>query len=208
MNLEAFTLFANTELEKLRIYDAQRPHGHPYAFHLHVKRVAKSIRTLALTMGQSETRAEELYITSLVHDAGKRLLPVDIWDAPGKPSSIIKKQRRMHTGLGVKMIDDTFGAENHAPLLDLARDLMAHHHESMDGRGWIGLKGHQLSLEARMLCICDAFDGYSVWRPHYGTRDITPAAVLNRMAVEKAGQFDPEILDIFTKVKHETIQNA
>lgn len=205
VTLPEHTAFIEAELKKLSAYDGLRPPGHVYQFHLHVRRVAKNMRALALAMGMNAARAQELHDAALVHDAGKRLLPPEIWDVEGKPDGATKRLRRQHTSLGVKIVDDTFGAGDHHPFLDLVRDLMAHHHEAIDGSGWLGLGGDKLSLEARMLCVCDAFDGYSVWRPHFGQRDISPAAVITRMTTEKAGQFDPVILETFTKVKHEAL---
>ncbi|HEY8963893.1 MAG TPA: HD domain-containing protein [Alphaproteobacteria bacterium] len=194
-----FTQFIQDELHQLEEYDAQRPAGHPYAFHEHVQRVANAMRDLATAMNHPQV--EELYLASLAHDAGKRLLPVGIWDTDGKPSDKIRKQRRRHTTLGVKIVDDTFGKDNHDPFLDLLRDLMQNHHEAINGTGWLGKEYDDLSLEARMLCVCDAFDGYSVWRPHFKDRDISPKAVIHRMEIEKEGQFDAEILNIFKKIK-------
>lgn len=193
--------FIDEELARLEAYDALRPAGHVYEFHKHVRRVARNLKLLALAMGQGEARAEDLHQAALLHDAGKRLLPIEIWDVRGKPDNETKKLRRQHTSLGVKILDDRFGADDHNPFLDLTRDLMAHHHEAVDGSGWLGLKGDQLSLEARMLCICDAFDGYSTWRPHFGDRDISAAGVLKRMSEEKAGQFDADILKVFSDIK-------
>jgi HD-GYP domain-containing protein (c-di-GMP phosphodiesterase class II) len=200
-----FSDFIASELAALEAYDGQRPPGHPYEFHKHTKRVAADMKALSLAMGQPQTHAQLLHDVTLVHDAGKRLLPVEIWDVEGKPSESVKNQRRQHTVLGVKILDDYFGADNHDPVLDLTRDLMRHHHETMDGSGWLGIKGSDLSLEAQMLCVCDAFDGYSTWRPHFGKRDISPKGVLHRMAVEKTGQFDAEILAIFTSFKAGTV---
>ena len=189
--------FIDTELARLEAYDNQRPDGHPYAFHLHTQRVAHSMRDLALAMKMTPERADILYSAALAHDIGKRLLPVSIWDVEGKPDGDIKKQRRQHTTLGVQIVDEAFGADHHDAFIDLMRDLMQNHHEAMDGSGWLQKTGAALSLEARMLCICDAFDGYSVWRPHYGDRDISAAAVIRRMTVEKPGQFDEEIIPVF-----------
>ncbi|NBX66153.1 MAG: HD domain-containing protein [Proteobacteria bacterium] len=199
----AYQDFIEDELKKLEAYDALRPHGHVYEFHKHVRRVARSMKMLALATDLGEELAETLYWAALAHDAGKRLLPVGIWDVGNKPDNETKRMRRQHTQLGVKIVDDAFGTDCHEPFLDLLRDLMANHHEAMDGSGWLKKKGSDLSLEARMLCICDAFDGYSVWRPHYGQRDISPAGVLHRMRVEKAGHFDDALLGVFSKLKLE-----
>ncbi|MCB1538879.1 MAG: HD domain-containing protein [Alphaproteobacteria bacterium] len=194
--------FITRELAALEAYDNGRPPGHPYAFHLHVRRVAEDMRALALAMGMDAARAAELHLATLAHDAGKRMLPVGIWDISGKPDDKTRHMRRDHTWLGAKLVDDAFGAADQAPFPALLRDLMQHHHEAMDGSGFLGMKGDELSLEARMLCVCDAFDGYSAWRPHFGERDLSPNGVLNRMRVEKSGQFDAEILAIFSKIKN------
>jgi HD-GYP domain-containing protein (c-di-GMP phosphodiesterase class II) len=196
---ETLNDFIVRELAALEAYDGQRPVGHPYAFHEHSKRVAADMRALADALGRND--GQILYQLTLVHDIGKRLLPVSVWDVDGKPDDATKALRRAHTSNGVKLVDDAFGADNHASELDLMRDLMAHHHEAMDGSGWMGLTGDQLSFEARMLCVCDAFDGYSTWRPHFGARDISAQGVLHRMGVEKAGQFDPDILAVFATLK-------
>lgn len=195
--------FAESELDQLKAYDALRPLGHVYPFPSHVRRVASNMRNLALAMDMPSERAETLYWASLLHDAGKRLLPVEIWDVEGKPDGATKRLRRQHTALGVKIINDTFGEDDDDEFLVLTRDLMAHHHEAMDGSGWLGMSGAQLSLEARMLCICDAYDGYSVWRPHFGSRDISPEGVIRRMETEKAGHFDDAIFPVFKKLKLE-----
>lgn len=193
--------FITREMEMLEEYDAKRPPGHPYAFHKHVRRVAEDMNDLAIAMGMTPERAHEIKRATLVHDAGKRVLPPNIWDVKGKPTEIVRRQRRNHTLLGVDLLNEFFGIDNHDPKIELVRDLMRHHHEAMDGTGWLGVQADALSTEARMLCICDAYDGYSTWRPHYGERDISPRGVLHRMGVEKGSQFDPAIMKVFTKMK-------
>ena len=196
-----FKPFILRESAALAAYDNQRPAGHAYPFPAHVQRVANDMRALAVRLNLSSEVQEALYWVSLVHDAGKRSLPHRIWDTKGKPSERIRAQRRRHTLLGVDIVNEAFGADDHHPFLDLMRDLMAHHHETLDGSGWLGLKDEALSFYNRMLCVCDAFDGYSVWRPHFGKRDLSQAAVFERMMTEKKGQFDAPILDAFMLMK-------
>ena len=74
---------------------------------------------------------------------------------------------------------------------------MENHHETMDGKGFLGKMKNQLSQEIRMACIVDAADGWSILRPHKSPSDITPMAVYHKMSVTNAGQFDNDILEIF-----------
>ena len=78
---------------------------------------------------------------------------------------------------------------------------MNDHHEAVDGSGYQGKHEYDLTREVKMACICDAFDGWSIKRPHFGDRDTSPAAVIKRMETEKAGQFDSEILRLFKETK-------
>ncbi len=193
--------FIEKQFAALQAYDRKRPEGHVYAFDEHSKRVAADMHHLAHAMGMDDEDCEALYQAALIHDTGKILLPVGIWDVEGKPDAGIRAQRRQHTKLGVEIVDEAFPYLAH-PMLDLIRDLMNHHHETMDGMGYLRLMGDQLSQFARMICVCDAFDGWSTWRPHFGDRDISSDGVLHRMMYEKKGQFDPDILSTFAKMKN------
>lgn len=200
--------FIDERASALERYDSTRPPGHPYEFHLHSQRVANDVRALALSMEFNEQNAEFLHRLTLVHDIGKSAFPVGIWDMEDKPSDEIKAQRRAHTTEGVKIVDAYFGPDDRRPALEVMRDMMANHHECMDGSGWRGLHGRDLSLPVRILCVADAFDGYSAARPHFGNRDLSVEAVLTRMTVEKKGQFDPEILAKFAEIKRKQPASA
>ena len=77
---------------------------------------------------------------------------------------------------------------------------MSNHHECLDGSGFQGKTEADLSDEVKIVCICDAFDGWSVKRPHFGDRDVSPPAVIDRMRHEKAGQFDEKLLNLFENI--------
>jgi polar amino acid transport system substrate-binding protein len=198
---EAYKKYITDQMQALAAYDAARPDGHVYEFHVHAERVAYLMKDLALTVGYDADMADILYSATLPHDIGKMALPVEIWDLEDKPTEDQKAERRTHTTHGINMIRNEFGDRcDTDPFLKLMLDIMENHHETMDGQGFLGKTGNQLSREVRMACICDAFDGWSVKRPHFGDRDVSPSAVVMRMEIEKAGQFDQGLLEHFKKV--------
>jgi len=199
--------FITNALIDLENYDSQRPLGHAYQFHSHSERVAQTMKKLALKMGYDSEMAETLYWVTLPHDMGKMAFDIPLWDykdsdgKPTKPPEEIKMIRRRHTTEGINFMQQTFGDNfDTDPVLKLMADLMENHHEAMNGSGFLGKTGDQLSREVRMLCIVDAADGWSIIRPHKKPSDVTPDKVYNKMSVTNAGQFDPEILSIFKEI--------
>jgi HD-GYP domain-containing protein (c-di-GMP phosphodiesterase class II) len=80
--------------------------------------------------------------------------------------------------------------------------LMRNHHEQMDGNGTHGISGDLLSLPVRLTAIVEAYDGYRIWRPHFGDRDISPPGVLARMRDDKGAEiYDMTLFEAFAKVK-------
>jgi putative nucleotidyltransferase with HDIG domain len=194
--------FITSQMANLAAYNARRPKDHVYEFHLHSERVAQTMRQLAKKMGYDDMTAESLYWATLPHDIGKMSLPVEIWDLQDRPTEEEKAIRRTHTSLGVEMVRKEFGEEcKTSPFLRLMIDIMHDHHETLDGKGFLGKKADTLSQEVRMACICDAFDGWSVRRPNFAEdRDLSPQGVIRRMENEKAGQFDTKILNSFKEI--------
>ena len=193
--------FIEDELAKLAAYDALRPDGHVYEFDRHSRRVAHNTKQLALKAGYDQNHAECLYWATLPHDIGKTSLPVSIWDLPHKPTEKEKALRREHTVKGIDRVRAVFGEEcNTDPLLRMMLDIMENHHETLNGTGFLGRTEVELSRDVQMVCICDAFDGWSVPRAHFGNRDTSPAAVIARMKNEKAGQFNTSLLNQFSKL--------
>ncbi len=193
--------FIENELKKQKEFHKLRPKDTTYIFHEHAVRVAEDMRKTARHMGMARHVCENLYWSTLPHDIGKRLLPADIWDTEEKPSEELKQLRRSHTKLGFQLVDEAFPDINH-PLLGLIRDIMLKHHEMMDGTGYLGLSGDELSLPVRLACIIESFDGYQIWRPHFADRDISNTGVLKRMREEKGPAFyDMDLFEAFADMK-------
>lgn len=195
--------YITQKMSEFAAYDAMRPDGHPYEFHTHAERVAQSAKAFAKRRGYDDEACEAIYWATLPHDIGKMAFPVAIWDLKDKPTDEQRTERREHVTRGVEIIRKDLGDEacDNDPFMKMLIDIMLHHHETFDQKGPLGIDASQLSEEVRMVCICDAFDGWSVKRPHFEGRDLTPTAVIERMEIEKVGQFDPALLKQFKDMK-------
>ncbi len=196
-----FKPFIVKELSALESYDHDRPDDITYIFHEHAERVSGNMRKTCLHMGLSEIVANNMYWAILPHDIGKKNLPVELWDTEEKPSASLKKYRRTHTLLGAQIVTEYFPDISH-PFKDLMTDIMAYHHEQMDGEGTQNIAGAKLSMPVRLAAIVEAYDGWRIFRPHYGDRDISPPAVLKRMREEKGSDiFDMNLFESFAEMK-------
>jgi HD-GYP domain-containing protein (c-di-GMP phosphodiesterase class II) len=113
---------------------------------------------------------------------------------------MMKNLRRTHTELGVKLVDEALDDIIH-PFKNLMTDIMMNHHEQMDGKGYHGLAAAQISQPVRLAAIVEAFDGWSIHRPHFGGRNITIPGVLKRIRDEKSGFFDMALFEAFAEMK-------
>lgn len=202
--------FIELQMAELAAFDEQRAawvaehmpadYQMNYIFSEHAARVANDMRGAALHMGLGDMVAENLYWAMLPHDIGKKALPIDLWDMTGKPDGDLKALRRSHTARGVAIMDEMLNFKH--PFVDLMRDIMLHHHEQMDGGGFLGLEGASLSDPVRLACIIESFDGYSIPRYHFGDRDVSPAGVLARMKDEKGDAlYDMDLFASFAAYK-------
>lgn len=202
-----FKPFILEQLKELETYDKQRPKGHTYVFHEHAERVAGNVKKTCLHIGLGEVVAENMYWALLPHDIGKKNLPLEIWDMEEKPSEEMKKFRRTHTLLGAQIVQELLPDIAH-PCKDLMIDIMVNHHEQMDGNGTHGVPGERLSMPVRLAAIVEAYDGWRIFRPHYGDRDISPQGVLKRMREEKGAEiFDMELFEAFAQMKMNEYKN-
>ncbi len=196
-----FKPFIERQMHNLKAYDAKRPKNKTYVFHEHSQRVAKDVKATCEQLDLPENVANNMYWAALPHDIGKTRLPVTIWDKKEKPTEEEKKERRKHTLLGAQIVLEAFPGVDH-PFKDLMVDLMIYHHEHLDGTGTHGKKAKDLSAPVRLLSIIEAFDGYSIWRTHFGDRDISPKGVFNKMRKEKGPDiFDMALLEAYADVK-------
>jgi len=118
----------------------------------HTRRVALRSVQVGEELGLSPARLRELATGGLVHDIGKLSVPNSILKKPGKLAAEEFAVIKRHPEIGHRMLGDLGFSES------VAR-LVLDHHERLDGSGYPrGLAGPAMSLEARILAVCDVYD--------------------------------------------------
>jgi len=156
---------------------------------IHSKRVSSLCEKLGIAMGLESTEIHELKMGGLMHDIGKIIIPDEILNKPSKLTEeewvIVKK----HPETGYKIL----GSINE--FASLASSVLEHH-ERWDGKGYPQkLKRNEISLNARIITVADAYDSMTNSRPYNVKRSNEEAIV--ELQKNSGTQFDPKIVEIF-----------
>lgn len=159
----------------------------------HGSRTRKYCRYLAEELGLERARTERLELAAIAHDYGKIYLE-DLGfltkNGPLTPEEFAAVQK--HPLLGARKLG------HHEQLAEVRR-FVAEHHEKFDGTGYPKkLKGDEIAIESRILCVVEVFDSLATKRSY---KDIWPLEkVQNFFAEQRAKAFDPLALDPFLKL--------
>lgn len=151
----------------------------------HSSHVATYSKMLAEELGYNQTFQQNIYNIGMLHDVGKVLIPRVILCKPGKLSEEEWQEMKKHTIYGADVLKDFEGITN-------VHQAALYHHERYDGKGYMeGLKGEDIPLEARIVCVADSFDAMATdraYRPH-----LPKEIIINELEKDKGTQFDPKI---------------
>ncbi|MCM1245160.1 MAG: HD-GYP domain-containing protein [Roseburia sp.] len=152
----------------------------------HSVRVAAYSREIAKRMGFNEEKQEQIYYMGMLHDIGKIGIPDSILKKPGKLTEEEMEIIRSHPSIGGEILKDFTAIEG---ISDGAR----YHHERYDGNGYNeGLKGEQIPLFARIICVADCYDTMSSKRVYKNNHD--KEYILKELRECSGKQFDPKII--------------
>jgi len=158
----------------------------------HEKRVAALARLVGQKMGLDEDRLTGLYIGGLLHDIGKISTPESLLSKPGELSEEEWNLLRAHAKQGYKILKET---DLPWPVADMA----VHHHERLDGSGYPhGISGDKLSLEVRILSVCDVVEAMSSHRPYRPAKDM--GDVLQEIKDGRGTKYDAAVVDIMLQM--------
>jgi putative nucleotidyltransferase with HDIG domain len=119
----------------------------------HTRRVSLLAMRVGEQLGLSPARLRTLAVGGLLHDIGKLTVPDSILKKPGSLDDEEFAVIRRHPAWGDELLAELGGFP--AAVRRLVRD----HHERLDGNGYpSGLDAGDLSLETRILTVCDVYD--------------------------------------------------
>ena len=118
----------------------------------HTRRVALRAVQVGEELGLTGRRLRALATGALVHDIGKLSVPDAILQKPGPLTDEEFTIVQRHPEWGEKMLVELgFGVD--------VRQLVRDHHERLDGSGYPhGYDGSLISLDVRILAVCDVYD--------------------------------------------------
>lgn len=127
-----------------------------------------------------------------VHDLGKIIVPDEILRKPGPLTAQERAHMEEHPVIGAAIAAAVTDA-------DVVVDLVRHHHERFDGRGYPGgLKREEISLPTRLFSLGDAFSAMTTDRPY--RRGLSISEALEQIQLNKGTQFDPDLAEIFIEI--------
>lgn len=158
----------------------------------HLWRVAMFSARLAAALELSSVEINRIALAGFLHDLGKIGIPDAILRKPEKLTDDEYAVIKTHPRIGERLIA-------HHPFAPLVIEAIVGHHEMPNGRGYpAGLQDAQISLDAKIVAICDAFDAMTSSRPYRKGMPIEKA--LNIIESELGQQFDQRCGETFVRL--------
>lgn len=157
----------------------------------HCQRIQKIATRIGERLRLSGGQMQRLIDSAYLHDLGKTVVPEEVLAKPGRLSQEEWEHIRRHPTAGRQMLEDTF--------LEEVGQVIEQHHEREDGLGYpLGLTGREISIEAKIIAVADAFDAMTSDRPY--RKAMSTEQALAELVRLKGQQFSPEVVDAFMEI--------
>lgn len=163
----------------------------------HCDRVAEYAAALAMRIGLPEKSIVYVKHGGWLHDCGKIGVPGSVLNFPGRLDEPSLKIIHKHPLWGAELA-------RQASLPTKVANMILYHHEKYDGSGYpYGLKGEEITLEARIVTIADVFDCLRTRRPYRAA--YTSDQVREIMREMSETFFDPHLMELFQATAEEVL---
>ena len=158
----------------------------------HSFRVAEYSAILARKLGWPRERVNTLRYEALLHDVGKIGVPDTVLNKDGVLTEVEFNVIRSHASIGSEILKDV-------TTLPDAKNVARYHHERYDGTGYPnGLAGEDIPVNARIVCLADAYDAMSSDRIY--RKALSKERIREEFVKGRGTQFDPILLDFFLEL--------
>jgi response regulator RpfG family c-di-GMP phosphodiesterase len=165
----------------------------------HIRRVAQVARFLAIKAGLSEEASDLIEMAAPMHDIGKVGIADVILNKPGKLDPAEFEEMKKHADIGFRILGKV-----ERPLIGVAAAIAHEHHERFDGQGYPnGIRGVDISLEARIVSVADVLDALASSRSY--KKAWNDQQIRAYFLAQRGLQFDPALVDILL-THWETVQ--
>ena len=142
-------------------------------------------------MHLEEKAIQSLKFASLLHDAGKVEIPMEILTKSTKLTDKELNIVREHPLKGAQIL-------RHLEALRPAIPIILHHHEKYNGTGYPSrLKKGKIPLGARIMAVADAFEAMVYGRPYRERMTVVDA--IKEIKSKTGTQFDPVVVEAFLR---------
>lgn len=163
----------------------------------HSERVMEYSIKIGKSLGLTDDQIRILKIAALLHDIGKVEIPQNILNKKGPLTNEEFGQIKMHPIYSADIVEPLASFGN-------IRDVIRQHHEKFDGTGYPdGLSKINISLEARILAVADAYDAMLSERPY--RKPLSKEQAKAELRKWSGKQFDPQIVNAFIQVLQDDI---
>ena len=155
----------------------------------HAERLTAMAELMSRRLSLPDDTRKNLVLLAKVHDIGKVGIPDKILFKSRKLSEEEHRKMKEHAQIG-------YGLASRSKELFHIADLVLHHHEFWDGKGYTaGLKGEQIPLECRIFSIMDAYDAMTNTRPY--RKGMGKKRAIKELRRCSGTQFEPRLVDEF-----------
>ena len=157
----------------------------------HSRRVGELCRSMAEHLGFDADGIAQMQIAGLMHDIGKIGVDEKCLNKPERLDTEEWREMRRHPETGFRILSSV------REFSEIARFILEHH-EQWDGSGYPrGLSGGEITLQARIIGVVDAFEAMTSTRSYRKAMSEGDAVLV----LEKGAgsQFDPELVHTFVE---------
>ena len=193
-NARLFKDLQETYLATVRVLVSTIEAKDPYT-HGHTERVAQYSVGIAKEMDFTQDEIQTIQLGAFLHDIGKLHTSDSILHKPGALTDEEWRMVKAHPVRGAQMLQGV-------KFLEKATDLVRHHHERVDGKGYPdGLRGDEITIGAKIVNVADAFDAMTTERPY--RQGLTMEQAVAQLEDKAGTQFAKEIVEVMVKALRE-----